>query len=390
MNSFSKTATATFRINDFSIVLGTLVFLRTMPCYLWSIEDYIRPTCAVLILIICLLNISKEKWTWYIFLCIAGAYIWATMFVDHSGIITLFNFLAFAFIPIIRKDLNKKTYSVFLKIFIFFVGMSILNYMLYLAGLTFGGIQIDPLNSLKTYKYIMYPFLVTAPETPRFMSIYDEPGFIGTLCGLILIAERMNFQKRGNIIILLAGLLSLSLYFYVALIWGVILFSTKLKRKWMHLVLLLSFIVLSYNNDYMYNMLWYRFEYDSSAGQFVGDNRNGGGIEQVYELIYGTPLFFTGLGSAAVEDLQGGASLKLVIIRHGFIFVALNLLGYGILAIRQINNKKDWLFFMLFFILTLYQRPGFYGTYSIFMYTMLIYKFGESDFLKPQITSKSQ
>ena len=223
----------------------------------------------------------------------------------------------------------------------------------------------------------MHPFLVTVFGGIRFMSIYDEPGFVGTLCGLILIAERMNLSKSGNIILLIAGLIALSLYFYVALIFGLMLFSKKMKHKWIYMVLFCIFVIATYNNDFMYNTIWSRFEYNAVEGKFAGDNRSTSGIDNLYDAVLGTPLYFTGLGSLATEDLQGGASLKLVILKHGFIFVALNILGYALLAFQQIPSKKDWLFFMIFFILTLYQRPGLYGTYSIFMYTMLIYKFGD-------------
>lgn len=362
------------------LFLGILVFIRTMPFYLWALEDFLRPLCTVLILGICLTNVSKAKWTMWIFLSIASAYIWATVFVDHSGVITTFNFLAFAFIPIIKQELVFETYKSFRKIFLIFVGLSIVNYLLVLIGFDSSVIVIEPLNKLKDYKYIMHPFLVTPTgfEFSRFHSIYDEPGFIGTLCGLMLVAERMNLQKRSNLILLFAGLLSLSFYFYVSIIFGVIFFSKKLKHKWVYIGLLVVFIISTYNNEFLYDTIWHRFEYDATEGKFVGDNRNGGGVEQVYETIVGTPLFFTGLGSAVAEDLMGGASLKLVVIKHGFIFVALNFIGYGLLSFRQISNKKDWAIFMLFFILTLYQRPGFYGTYSIFMYVMLIYSFGQT------------
>ena len=74
--------------------LGVLLFMRTMPCYLWAYEDFLRPLCAILIMAFCVANMSKDKWTKLIFSLIASAYVWATVFVDHSSVITLFNFFA--------------------------------------------------------------------------------------------------------------------------------------------------------------------------------------------------------------------------------------------------------------------------------------------------------
>lgn len=358
--------------------LGILLFMRTMPCYLWAYEDLLRPLCAILIMALCVTNMSKEKWTKLIFLLIASAYIWATVFVDHSGVVTLCNFLAFAFIPTLKKEVIFETYRVFRKILVVIMVLSIVNYLLVLLGIDSMGVVIEPLNKLKDFKYVMHPFVVTplGMESIRFHAIYDEPGSVGTLVGLILIAERMNLQKKGNIVLLIAGLLSLSFYFYIAMIYGIILFSKRLKRKWLYMGALIGFIIVSYNNEFLYNTLWYRFEYDVDRGTLVGDNRSSKSLDNVYDAIKNTPLFFTGLGSAATEDFAGSSSFKLIILKHGFVFLALNILGYLLLAIRQIKDRRDLLFFFIFFILTLYQRPGFYSTASVFLYVIVINIFG--------------
>lgn len=367
------------------IILGVIVFMRTMPCYLWSVEDIIRPICAIIVLLICLFNISKEKWTFWIWLCLALAYTWAVVFVDRSGIVTLLNFLAFAFIPILRKDLVFATYKTFYRLIVFFLGLSIINYFFVKLGLTYGGTVIDSLNALKSHQYVMHWFLVEpfGETAGRFYGIWDEPGFIGTICGLLLIAERMNLKKTGNWVILIGGLLSLSFYFYVALIVGLILFSSRLKHRWLVMVVFFALFLVSFNNSYLYDKLWYRFEWNEEKGTLEGDNRNSSSLASYYEAIKGTPAWFTGVGTAVAKDYAGSASLNLVIIKHGFIFVFLNLLGYALLSIREIQNKKLWVAFFVFFVLTLYQRPGFYGTYSIFLYTMVIYMFGS-------LESKSQ
>jgi hypothetical protein len=383
-NTVSNTKVSTTTI--LGVILGLIVFMRTMPCYLWSVEDTIRPILAIIVLIICLFNISKEKGTFWIFLCFALAYIWAVVFVDRSGIVTLFNFLAFAFIPILRKDLVFETYKTFYRLIVFFLSLSIVNYLFVRIGLTFGGIEIEPLNSLKSYKYIMYMFLVEpSGGSGRFHGLWDEPGFIGTICGLLLVAERMNLRKKGNWIILIGGLLSLSFYFYLALIMGLVLFSSRLKRKWLVMVFFFTAFLVAYNNTFLYNTIWYRFEWDEEEGTLAGDNRNTGSLTSYYESIKGTPAWFTGVGTSVAKDYAGSASLKLIIVKHGFIFVFLMLSGFAILSLREIRNKLMWLAFFIFFVLTLYQRPGFYNTYSIFFYAMVIYVFGSLETEKQTI-----
>ena len=359
-------------------ILGILVFIRTMPVYFWTIEGTIRPICAVLVMMICVLNISKEKGTKWIFAFLAASYIWAVVFVDHSGIITLLNFMTFAVIPITRKEVILEAYKALRSILVVLLVLSIIVYVLWLFDLAGFGEIIDPLNSLKTHKYLKYPFMVTSfdEEARRFRAVFDEPGFLGTICGLILVSEQMNLKKFGNWVFLVAGLLSLSFYFYVAIIIGFVLFSTKLRFRWLIIPTFVAFFVLTYNNSYMYQTVWSRFEWDAEEETFVGDNRSAGDLQSHYESIIGTKAFFTGEGTAVAKEYINSASLKLIIVKHGFIFVFLNLMGFAILSFREIQNKLLWISFFIFFVLTLYQRPGFYGVYSIALYTMAIYNFG--------------
>lgn len=366
------------RYRRIGLWLGILVFIRTQPCYLWALEDVIRPLCAILIMFFCVMNMSREKWTKWILLSIAFAYIWASVFVDKTNIITIVNFLAFAFIPTLKKEIVHETYKTFYKIVAIFLAMSIVNYLLHICGIDINGKNISPLNDLKRITYTMYPFLVVPSDaSARFFSIYDEPGVVGTICAMIIVSEKLNFHKKINIIFLIAGLLSMSMFFYVGLIMGVIIFTSNKRRIWYALAFIVFFI-LTYNNSVMYDTLWSRFEYDSSSGRLAGDNRTGGKVGDYFDSIVGTPIFFLGHGSEFVEQFTGEASLKLVIIKYGFIFAFFNLLGYVILSLREIKNKKEWVYFILFFFVTIYQRPGFINTASIFLYTMLIYSYASN------------
>lgn len=367
--------------------LAILFFIRCQPFYFWSIEDIIRPICAILIMLLCAVNFEVTRRNLIIFCLIALSYVWATQIVDHSGLLTLLNLGSLAFIPVIRRNVLFKTYSYFYKIFAFTLLLSIIDYGFVSLGLNFSPSYIDPVNSLKVTKYIQYLFIVQYPETPKFFGMFDEPGVVGTISGLLLVSERFDFSKKGNWILLIGGLLSLSFYFYVVMVFGFILFSKKFKGKQFILIGLVVFVYITYNIPFLYDTLWYRFEYDSDAGTLVGDNRNGNGLKEFYESIKWTPVFFTGLGTRFTEQFQGAASLYLIIVKHGFIFCLLNIGAFIILAFQEIANKKKLLLFLIFFIATLYQRPGFYSPYPIFLYTILIYNFAANENL---ITNKNE
>lgn len=377
--------TASCRINKYKnlgIFLALIIFIRCRPFYLWDYEDILRPLCAVIVTIIAAANISKAKWTKTIFILLASSYIWATVLVDKSSIVTVLNFLGFAFIPLIKKELVLSTYESFRKIFIVVISVSFVSYIFASMGLFYLG-NFTHQNGPDLYTYEHFPFLVRGLGkmggfNMRFNALFDEAGVVGTISGLLLISQRMDFSKKGNLVLLICSLFTLSFYFYISLAFGFLFFSRGLKKhRWKIIVLLMLFVVVTYRIPFFYDNLWYRFEYDAETGSLVGDNRNGWGLKEFYESILWTPLFFTGLGSTFAEQFSGAASLNLVIVKHGLIFVLLNVGAYLLLSYREIKYKPTWLMFITFFILTLYQRPGFYATYSIFLYIMVIYKFGD-------------
>lgn len=369
------------KYKNLGLFLAIIILIRSRPFYLWDYEDTLRPLCAIIVTVIAAMNLSREKWSKYIFILLASSYLWATVIVDHSGIVTVFNFLGFAFIPLIKKELILATYESFRKIFIAVIFLSFIFYVLAAFGMPKMG-TFTHQNGPDLYTYELFPFLVRGLGkiegfNLRFQALFDEAGLVGTISGLILVSERMNLKKRGNLLLLICSLFTLSFYFYVCLAFGFIFFSKgTAKNRWKIFALCALFVAVTYRMPFFYDNLWYRFEYDAETGSLVGDNRNGWGLKDFYESILWTPVFFTGLGSTFAEQFSGAASLNLVIIKHGLIFVLLNVGAYFLLSYREIKQKTIWLMFVLFFLLTLYQRPGFYATYSIFLYTMVIYKFG--------------
>lgn len=370
------------KYKNLGLFLAIIILIRSRPFYLWDYEDTLRPLCAIIVTVIAAMNLSREKWSKYIFILLASSYLWATVIVDHSGIVTVFNFLGFAFIPLIKKELILATYESFRKIFIAVIFLSFIFYVLAAFGMPKMG-TFTHQNGPDLYTYELFPFLVRGLGkiegfNLRFQALFDEAGLVGTISGLILVAERMNLKKRGNLLLLICSLFTLSFYFYVCLAFGFIFFSKgTAKNRWKIFALCALFVAVTYRMPFFYDNLYYRFEYDADAGGFVGDNRNGWGLRDYFDSILWTPVFFTGLGSTFAEQYSGAASLYLVIVKHGFVFVVLNIGAYLLLSFREIKHKPTWLMFVIFFLLTLYQRPGLYATYSIFLYAMVIYKFAE-------------
>ena len=314
------------------------------------------------------------------FFLLVLAYVWASYFVDGSPIITVLNFVGFAFIPMIKKDLILETYGYFKKIFCVILLLSIINYILSVIGLgiNLGTLQYE--NGPQIITFVKQPFYIQSLEQsyalPRFNGIFDEAGVIGTICGLMLICERMRFRYKMNRVLFLGGILSLSFYFFISLFLGMLLFADRSKKNWKLMVFLVILTAISYQIPQVYNTIWSRFVWDADAGTFVGNNRQDQIFSDFWDTIKGTPLMITGVGSIISSEYIGtSASLLVVIAKHGLLFVVPIISAFLIMARREFNSRWQWYVFSLYFILTLYQRPGFYSTYSLALYTMVIYQF---------------
>lgn len=367
-------------VNKLAVFLAVLFFIRIRPYYLWSIEDIMRPLCAMIITLIAIFNFSKEKNNKLIFTLFIFAYVWASFFVDSSPLITVLNFAAFAFIPLIKKSLMLDTYIYFKKIFCITLILSIVNYVISLIGININLGILQYNNGPEVVSFIKQPFYIQYIEKraalPRFNGIFDEPGVIGTICGLMLICEKMKFNNIYNRILLIGGILSLSFYFFIALFYGMFLFSKLSKKQVKSIVVLSLFVLISYHIPQIYDTIWYRFEWDVDKGSFAGDNRQNQIFMDFWNSIKGTPFIITGVGTKIANEYIGSsASILVVIAKHGLLFVVPIISAFTIMVKREIKGKKNLILFILFLILTLYQRPGFYSTYSLALYTMVIYKF---------------
>ena len=82
-------------------------------------------------------------------------------------------------------------------------------WLLLFFGIPVPGKIIAPLNAVKTYNYIAYPFLVIPNylgagldvyfQSLRFCGPFDEPGVVGTIAGLMLYIDNFNLKDKRNI-----------------------------------------------------------------------------------------------------------------------------------------------------------------------------------------------
>lgn len=210
-------------------------------------------------------------------------------------------------------------------------------------------------------------------EGIRFCSVFLEPGFLGTLCALLLYANRFQFKGKWWMYpILIALLLSLSLAGYITTLLGYIFcryyqgLSIKKYVGYFIVGTLAFFISDNYNggNNILNEYIFSRLKEDKEKG-IAGNNRNSELTDYYFEKTIENGDALLGLGREKITKINGGgaddgdysnqirgAGYKMFILYNGLLAAFFYLLCYYSLSrIRNTFKRKYSIgFFLLIFI----------------------------------------
>lgn len=349
-------------VNVIALFTAVLVVVLMRPYFTWQVPELIMPLVSVAITAIALPHIPiKHNKNIDLLILLILAYLFLSFLRGaHIGG-TLIN-LSFAFLPFMRKDYLMNVYEKFRYIIIVLFTLSAVSYLTVLTGLQSPIGLIEPLNELKQMQYAHYLFLVLPAKLDgfaRYCSCFDEPGVVGTMSALMLFVEGFSFKRKGNYIILLNGLLSLSLFFYMAVA-IYLLFKLPLKYKLAFVLGVSVLYATTINNEIIKVAIWDRLTVNEE-GELSGDNRNSDELMAVWDQSKYNVHILTGYGESFIKDYEGSASIQLFILRDGLIFVLMYFTVYLLYAKRMMRKRTELLLFALILFVTLYQRPGFCG-----------------------------
>jgi hypothetical protein len=196
----------------------------------------------------------------------------------------------------------------------------------------------------------------------RFYSIFDEPGYLGTITALYLIYQKFNFKKNRNIILFIGGIFTLSLAFYILTVPYLLLKLNK-NRKGPLLALSIGIlIVLSFSDNsniiFLTRTEFSSVDFASSRGDLNITMENLKFIQN-QDLL---PLLFGNGHDAHLYvnqyQLEEGAGVTNSSIFR--LFHQIGVLGViYLIAFVFVNIKKDnsGIHFAVAFIISLIQRP---------------------------------
>ncbi|WP_413498571.1 hypothetical protein [Buttiauxella gaviniae] len=197
-------------------------------------------------------------------------------------------------------------------------------------------------------------------ELIRFSGMLDEPGLLGTVCALLLLADKCDIKRPSNIILLISGILSISLVFYILMVVGWVAQSRN-KSKILFLLSFVGFFV--YYSPLYENFLAKRINPEDG----VVDNRVSECFQSFYDKFLSSDAMTLFLGNGNNAHIFTGcdvSSYKMYIYDYGYVGVLFLVLLLCVQYITPLIGRGDFfsfiksnIVFLGAFIISYYQRP---------------------------------
>lgn len=347
--------------NYFSIYLAAFcIFLAFQPCFAWGWAFDASGVSCVLFVAISLRHIKADRKLLFLSLFLSFLYLIIAFRGGYSllGIIALLLICPIFFMD---GDYMKGVVHAFWDILAVILIVSLFVYILVVfINIPLPYDIIEPLNASKQFQYCRYPFLVMpdlgdlATLRFRFFSIYDEPGVVGTLCGVLLLVYKFNLKEWQNIPILIAGVLSTSMFFY-AVVAVYVLLTAKVRYKVLTILVIAVAVALLSTNDIISELVFDRFSME--GGTFAGNHRDHFSAGW-YQQFKKSDDYWFGLGANANFIYNyGGSSYRDIIINYGIIFFVAYMGVYVLMGLRKIKGLTAIIAYMLVLFGVIFQRP---------------------------------
>lgn len=186
---------------------------------------------------------------------------------------------------------------------------------------------------------------------PRFMSLCEEPGTVGTLCGLLLYAVgKLSQYRKQYIIFWLCGLLSFSMAFYVLA--TIHMFTIKLKNPKLILILVVMVVILyNYFGEYFNYLIIERLESGDT------DNRVSDSVNKYIVRAWQDGRLWFGNKASFLSSMGFYSGVKALLVRHGILGVSSLVMGYTFSFLKMAKTRNiDCIFFLIAFWASFYQR----------------------------------
>lgn len=373
---------------------GVLLFCIMKPYFLWTFFDnnYLKLSVVFLSCLIFFVFMGRLKKKEKIMMALY-VFIYILYFITNTNWIVVFSLFLFL-VPFAKDSFYKNTLDSFYSIYCVFVGLGLIVWNLHLLGYLEPYAIIEQSSELRENPFEVYPLVVCEMDMfgVRYGACFDEPGVVGTMSVLFLMARPFKIKDWKSWVVFISGVYSLSFFFFGALAFYLVYYSVVVKKN-VFFVIFAALVVLfafakTHDDPLMEQLVWRRFEFDKSEGKFAGDNRISEYADQYYKKNQWTSEYWFG-----VRDWEkfwnlaaGGSSYKIVVMRNGMIFFGLYTLWFLLYARQRIKKRKFFLLYCLMYLATVYQRTNLYDPVFTFLFIYIARTFGQPTL--PEINKK--
>lgn len=362
--------------NDIQLWVGAFFCFNVLqPAYMWSFASLSNTISLGIILLLCIHNIKQRFIMNFSKVLYSLVFVILSFLSGRNMLSTLGTMLLF-FVMLTNEEYLTKVYDRFITIFTYITALSFIVYILVQIHVPISYSIINPLNPLQEVTYKSYPFLVTINNLDyyRFMGLFDEPGVMGTICGVLLLMSKCNFKDRRNILLLVYGIASFSLFFYLILGAYVLLFA-KTKYKVIVICSVVVVLFLLPKSQLLDDYIFYRLSFEN--GKMVGDDRKVWNFNDIwYEQYKQSSDYYWGLGRDAKQIYNsGGSSYIDLLIMYGLVYTVFFCFVFIYDAYKRIKpDIKSLAVYLLIFTAVMYQRPYITNIgYILMLYMPIIY-----------------
>lgn len=297
--------------------------------------------------------------------CLIPVCYYAVAYFDSydAGDFAVLSLLKLMLVFLLNEDVQANIYIVYRKCIVVMAAAGIIAYVLYF-------LHIPGLYSIVEYygqlggSYINYHFAYLYQDSTilRLCGLFNEPGYLGTVIALILCIEKLDFKKKGNIILLIAGFLTISLAFYMVIILYMILQAYKKPKHMVFLLVLFFVLFFVLPNIQFSNPALMRFanRLNFANGGLTGDNRSNIYVDTALFSMIKSSAYWGFGGGYSSENFKAVSTFKTYLIDYGFLGFAII---YGPLIVRALYRSRKNVAAMCYticFFVSVYQRPNIY------------------------------
>ena len=365
-----------------------LLFFLTSPYFFW--EWYGNLFATILVSTIGLVifwrhtdRLTRQQKKVFFFWILVWLFYLLNEFIKGSrlGVVAYFPFLLLGLVPYVKKNFLKAVFELFLSCYAIIIGLSMISWIAGITGL------ISPIGQIgegiarlevDNKTYLIYPLSLVSTriddEFLRFYGLFGEPGVVGTLGGLMLCAKRYKMSDWRCVVVLISGILSTSMFFYglTAIYWLSELVFIR-KKIGLFFVIILSVgaaYVVTKDNVVVSHLVWERFEWDESKGDFKGNSRGTISNSTIIQSVSASGEIWLGVNDTErfFKEGHSGGTIYAAIAMYGLIFIVIYIFWLILMGHQFIKNRWDFILYCFAVIGCMYQRPDVFSLPHSFLF----------------------